>query len=153
MGRVAKIIRGATRMGLTFSAGVAVVASAVGGLAWLIGGGEGGRETLRLILASSIWAFPIGAAFSGILALTSGGRRFEKLSLPRFAALGAAAGLVPFGLLALNAWDTWTAAEAVGNAVIFSLLGGGSAAATLALARRAGPSLNAGDEPDQLGAG
>ena len=140
-------------MGLTFSAGVGVVASMIAGLVWLLPGTEGGREMIRLVVASSIWAFPIGVAFSGVIATTARGRRFDKLSLPRFAALGAGAGLLLYGVLAVNAWHAWSTTNAIINAAIFVLLGSGSATASLMLARRAGPALQSGDDPRSLGEG
>ena len=153
MPRWLRVIRGMIGTGLTFSAGVGVVASMIAGLAWLLPGGEDGIEMIRLVFASSIWAFPIGVAFSGFLAITARGRSFDKLSLPRFAALGSGAGLLFFGLLATNAWDAWSVTTAIVNATIFVLLGGGSATAALMLARRAGPALEPGDEPPSLGEG
>ena len=140
--------------GLTFAAGVGVVASMIFVLpTWLLLGGDSGREMLVMIIKSSIWAFPIGVAFSGVVAITARGRRFDKLSLPHFAALGAGAGLLLFGVLAVNAWDSWSVTTAIANATIFVLLGGGSATATLVLARRAGPALRSGDESRSLGEG
>ena len=104
-----------------------------------------------MAVASSIWAFPIGVAFSGFLAITARGLPFDKLSLPRFAALGAAGGLLLFGVLAANAYHAWSVTDAIGNATILVLLGGGSATATLMLARRAEPALKSGDESRSLG--
>ena len=153
MPRWLRVIRGMIGVGLTFSAGVGVVASTIAGLVWLLAGSEGGREMMRLVVASSIWAFPIGVAFSGFLAISAHRRSFDKLSLPRFAALGAGVGLLFFGVLAINAWDAWSVTTAIANATIFVLLGGGSATATLMLARRAGPALKSGDESSSLGAG
>jgi hypothetical protein len=140
-------------MGLTFSAGVGVVASMIAVLPWLVLGGDSGREMIRMVIASSIWAFPIGVAFSGVMAITARGRPFDKLSLPYFAALGAGAGLLLFGVLGVNAWHAWSVSDAIVNGTIFVLLGGGSATATLMLARRAGPGLKSGDESRSLGEG
>ena len=121
---------------------------------WLVTGADSGREIIRLVIASSIWAFPVGVAFSGVLALTSRGRPFDRLSLPRFAALGAGAGLLLFGVLSINAWNAWSVADAIANGAIFVLLGGGSATATLMIARRAaGPALEPGEESPRLGEG
>ncbi len=153
MPRWLRVIRGMIGMGLTFSAGVGVVASMIAVLPWLLLGADSGREMIRLVIASSIWAFPIGVAFSGVMAITARGRPFDKLSLPHFAALGAGAGLLLFGVLAVNAWDSWSVTTAIANATIFVLLGGGSATATLMLARRAGPALKSGDESRSLGEG
>lgn len=153
MPRWLKIIRGMIRMGLTFSVGVGVVASAIAGLVWLLPGGGSLPELARVAVASAIWAFPIGVAFSGGLAIAARNRSFENLSLPRFAALGAGAGLLLFGVLAARAWDAWSLGTAVANAAIFVVLGSGSATATLMLARRAGPALESGDDPPSLDAG
>jgi hypothetical protein len=138
-------------MGLIFAAGVGVVASMIFVPTWLLLGGDSGREIIRMVVASSIWAFPIGVAFSGVLAITARGLPFDKLSLPRFAALGAAGGLLLFGVLAANAYHAWSVTDAIGNATILVLLGGGSATATLMLARRAEPALKSGDESRSLG--
>ena len=153
MPRWLKVIRGMLGMGLTFSVGVGAIAGAAAGLAWLIPGLDVGVEVFRLAAASAIWDFPMGVAFSGVVALTQRTASFERLSMARFTALGAGAGLLLFVPLAVNAWDAWTLETAVGNAMIFVFLGGGSAAASLALARRAGPALESGDDPGQLGAG
>ncbi len=153
MPRWLRVIRGMIGTGLTFSAGVGVVASMIAGLVWLLAGSESGLGMIRLVITSSIWAFPIGVAFSGFLAITARGRSFDKLSLPRFAALGAGVGLLFFGLLAINAWQAWSVSTAIANATIFVLLGSGSATATLMLARRAGPALKSGDESRSLGEG
>jgi len=107
-------------MGLTFSAGVGVVASMIAVPAWLFLGGD--REMIRMVVASSIWAFPVGVAFSGFLAITARNRSFDKLSLPRFAALGAGGGLLLFGVLAANAWHAWSIPSALVNLTIFLLL-------------------------------
>ena len=153
MPRWLRVIRGMIGMGLTFSAGVGVVASMIAVLPVLLLGGDAGREMMWMVIASSVWAFPIGVAFSGVMAITARGRLFDKLSLPHFAALGAGAGLLLFGVLALNAWDSWSVSDAIANATIFVLLGGGSATAALVLARRAGPALKSGDESSSLGVG
>ncbi len=146
MSRWKRVVRGMIGMGLSFSAGVGVVGSMVAGLSGLFFGSD--PEMIRLVIASSIWAFPIGVAFSGVVAITARGRSFDKLSLPRFAALGAGAGLLLSGVLSAILWDSWFA-----NATILALLGGASATATLLLARRARPVLTSGDEPQSLGEG
>ncbi len=73
-----------------------------------------------------------GAAFSAFLSLTEGRRRFDQMSLPRFAVWGAlGGGLMSLAMTVLGEGGglvTW---------VFFMLLGSGSATSTLALARRA----------------
>jgi len=154
MPRWLRVIRGMVGTGLTFAAGVGVVASIILVLpTWLLLGGDSGREMLVMVIKSSIWAFPIGVAFSGVLAITARGRHFDKLSLPRFAALGAGGGLLLFAVLGVNAWHAWSVSDAIANATLLVLLGGGSATATLMLARRARPALKSGDESRSLGEG
>ena len=150
MPRWLKVLRGMLGMGLTFSVGVGALATTVAGLVWLIPGIGGDAEVFRLAAASAVWAFPIGVAFSGAMALGAGGRRFSELSVPRFAALGAGAGLLLFGVLAANAWQAWSIEAAITNAVILAGLGSGSATATLLMARRAQPSLEQGSDPALL---
>jgi hypothetical protein len=147
------MVRGMIGMGLTFSAGVGAVASTIAGLAWLLPGGGGGPEMIRMVVASSIWAFPVGVAFSGLLAITARNHSFDKLSLLRFATLGAGGGLLLFGVLAANAWQAWSVPTALTNLATFLLLGGGSATATLLVARRTRPELEPGDETRSLATG
>jgi hypothetical protein len=139
--------------GLIFSVGVGVVASVVAGIAWLVTGMGRNLELVRVVVASAIWAFPIGMAFAGFLALTARGSPFERLSLPRIAALGAGGGLLLYGVLAANAWQAWSLSAALVNLTVFIGLGAGSATAALLLARRAGPVLKPGDESRRIGKG
>jgi hypothetical protein len=136
--------------GLIFSAGIGVVASVIAGVAWLVTGMGRNVELIRVAIASAIWAFPIGMAFAGFLALTARGRTFEKLTLPRTAALGAGGGLLLYGVLAANAWSAWSLQAAMVNLAVFLGLGAGSATAALLLARRAGPALKPGGESHRL---
>ena len=151
MPRWLRVIRGMIGVGLTFSAGVGVVASTIAGLVWLLRGSEVGLEMIPLVIGSSMWAFPIGVAFSGFVAMSARGRPFDKLSLPRFSALGAGGGLLLFGVIAANAYDAWSVSTALANLTIFLLLGSGSATGALLLARKAGTALKSGDESRSLG--
>ncbi len=74
-------------------------------------------------------------------AFSLGRRRFDEMSLPRFAGLGAVGGLL-LGVL----WGP----ETLVTLSIATLLGAGSAAASLALARRADPLLESGEGVDLL---
>jgi len=131
-------------MGVTFSVGVGLVASVIALIPMLLFQASP-LEMLIPVVGSALWAFPVGVAFSGVMALTAGGRTFERLSLPRFAAMGTGAGLLAFGLLGLNAWDAWSMADALANAAILMGLGGTSATVSLLLARKARPALEPGD--------
>ncbi|MEZ4411780.1 MAG: hypothetical protein R2910_02175 [Gemmatimonadales bacterium] len=153
MPRWLRVLRGMVGTGLIFSVGVGVIASVIAGVAWLVTGMERNVELIRVVVASAMWAFPIGMAFAGFLALTARGRSFEKLTVPRIAALGAGGGLLLYGVLAANAWHAWSLPAALANLTIFVVLGSGSATAALLLARRAGPALKPGDDPPRLGEG
>lgn len=154
MPRWVKVVRGMIGTGLTFSAGVGAVTGTIATLVWLF------RDDLTLShlpgvlgLAArpAVIAFPVGVAFSGVLALVARRRQFRKLSVPLFASLGAGAGILLFLLLGFNgAFKAWSTTDAIVNFAILALLGGGAATATLLVARRAKPELDASD--DQLGA-
>ena len=86
------------------------------------------------------FGFVAGVTFSGVLGLVEGRRRFDQMSLPRFAAWGAAGGFLLSVIFVL----TVTLVEDpsfVGNLMVlgpvFAAAGAGSAAGSLALARRA----------------
>jgi len=82
-----------------------------------------------------------GVVFSGVLGIAAGRRRFDELSLPRFAAWGSVAGLLlgvlPFTILAVGAAGVGLPLWLLGVVTMGStaLLGAVSASATLALAR------------------
>jgi hypothetical protein len=152
MPRWLKVIRGMIGTGSTFAAGVGGVASLVGVLMW-VGDRITGRELMEIAGIFSVVAFLLGIGFSGVLAVTARGRQLEKLSLRFVGALGAGAGLLYFVFLALNGGRSWSAQDAIANFVVLTLMGAGSAAATLMIARRAGSALESGDELHGLGAG
>jgi hypothetical protein len=122
-------IRGAIGMGLTW------------GAAWF---GAGMLLLLVVGFGAADVPFPLGFGLLGFLAgvtfslvLAAAGRRYrlEQLSLARFAGWGALGGVAFSGVFALAA-GLGAAFPAVG--AVFALAGAGSAAGTLALARRAG---------------
>jgi hypothetical protein len=138
--------------GLTFAAGVGGVASIVGVLAW-VGGRITGRELMGVAGKFSVVAFLLGVAFSGVLVITARGRLFNKLSLRLVGALGAGAGILYWVFLALNGGRNWSARNAIANFVLLILMGAGSAAAMLIIARRSGSAQESPDELRTLGAG
>ncbi len=83
--------------------------------------------------------FLCGAGFSLVLGLAEGKRRFDELSLGRFAAWGAVGGVMVGGLASLVGFP-------IAVAGVTMLMGAGSASGTLALARRAGdrPAIGSG---------
>lgn len=140
-----RIVRAMIATGLTFAAGVGAASSIVGLI--LVGVGAGSFDDFRMVAKLSVVAFLVGVAFSGFLAITARSRRFAELSVPRFAALGAGAGLLYFLFIGISgAFSHWSHANAIGNLVILTLLGGGSATGTLMLARRGRAELKSGEE-------
>ena len=137
MPRWLRVARGMFGTGLTFAVGVGLVASAIGAAFWL-GGAVTGREVAQIAGKSSVVAFLLGVAFSGVLAVTARGRQFNKLSLRLVGGVGAGAGLLYFLFLAVNGGRNWSPRDAIGNFVLLTVIGGGAGAATLRIARRTG---------------
>lgn len=121
-------IRGAIGMGLTWAA-----AWFGAGLILLLVVGVGAAD-VPFPLFFGLLGFLAGAAFSGVLGIVDGRRRFDQMSLPRFAGWGALGGLLLSGVLVLAAG---LGGEFLVLGPVFALAGAGSAAGTLALARRA----------------
>ena len=135
MKQLLRRIRGAIGMGLTWCFGWA----GVGMLIELIWNVFPGFPLGPLV---DIWPAALGIpglvgglAFSVVLRIAAGQRRFDELSLPRFAALGALAGVV-LGLLplAISELDVARMAALTGFTTV---LCSASATASLALARMA----------------
>ena len=121
-------IRGAIGMGLTWA-----VAWFGAGLV-LLGIVGFGAADVPFPLFFALLGFLAGVTFSGVLGIVEGRRRFDQMSLPRFAAWGAIGGLLLSGAFA------WAAGLGGGFLVlgpVFALSGACCAAGSLALARRA----------------
>ena len=91
-------------------------------------------------LMFSAFGFVAGVIFSGVLGVVEGRRRFDQMSLPRFAAWGATGGFLlsaTFVLAVSLAGDPAFLRNLVVVGPVFALAGAGSAAGSLALARRA----------------
>ena len=91
-----------------------------------------------------------GGIFSTVLGITEGRRRFDEMSLPRFAGWGAVGGLL-LSALVLSTGGSGGTFPILGQVILGSvvtLLSAGSAAGSLALARRAEDRelLEAGEE-------
>jgi hypothetical protein len=121
-------IRGAIGMGLTWAA-----AWFGAGLVLLLVVGVGAAD-VPFPLLFGLLGFVAGATFSGVLGIVEGRRTFDQMSLPRFVGWGALGGLLLAGILVLAAG---LGAEFLVLGPVFALAGAGSAAGTLALARRA----------------
>ena len=137
-------IRGAIGMGLTWA-----VAWFGAGLILLLIVGVGAAD-VPFPLFFALLGFLAGVTFSGVLGLVEGRRRFDQMSLARFAAWGALGGLLLSGIF------TWVAGLSEGFLVlgpVFALSGAACAAGSLALARRAEDReyLDAGADMDQAG--
>ncbi len=142
-------IRGAVGMGLTWAAawfGVSMILLSglvVFGVA-PVGVGLAAVAANAVVFAA--FGFIGGTIFSTVLGITEGRRRFDEMSLPRFGAWGALGGfLLPALVLITPGGLTLTNLVLAG---IVTLLGAGSAAGSLALARRAEDSelLESGEE-------
>jgi hypothetical protein len=128
-------IRGAIGMGLTWAAGWTVV----GMLGVVVFYSLFPNVPDVFDVWIPVFAYPgflAGVGFSVILRVAEGHRRFDELSLPRFAAWGVVGGLLVGALVAamlLGSVPPTALAAIMGTT---ALLGAGSAAGTLALAGR-----------------
>jgi hypothetical protein len=122
-------IRGAIGMGLTwamawFGAGVILL---------LVVGPD--AADVPFPLGFGLLGFLAGATFSGVLGIVEGRRRFDQMSLPRFAGWGAVGGLLLSGIFVMAAGLGGDAILVLGP--VFALSSAASAAGSLALARMA----------------
>ena len=134
-------IRGAVGMGLTWAAGWAPVGVLLGLVMGALSGLPMGSLVDVWVITMVVLGF-LGATFSAVLRMAEGRRRFDDLSLRRFGAWGASGGLL-LGMLAVAAGLVGAGFEPglfLRDVVIITaatLLSGGCAAGSLALARRA----------------
>ena len=121
-------VRGAIGMGCTWAA-----AWFAAGLVprWVFGF----NADVPFPLVFGVVGFIAGVTFSGLVVLTEGRRRFDQISLPRFAGWGAMGGLLLSGLFARAASLGW--ADVLAIAPTFALASAVCAAGSLAVARRA----------------
>ena len=150
MPRWLRVIRGMIGTGLAFAAG----ASAAGSILGIIGVLLGKFSALDVVGAVARFLvlppFLLGVVFSGILAIAARGRGFDRLSLPFVTALGAGGGLLYFLVIATNGAGAWSTTTAIVNFTLLTVLGAGSAAGILILARRTANSLKSGDGMPEL---
>lgn len=128
-------------MGLTWAVCWAPVGAVFGSVLWVV---HGPPLTLTQVLTLNattlgVLGFVGGTIFSILLRLGLGRARFDQLTLPRFAAWGGVGGLL-LGTAAVAA-GLWGASSipliGVTVAGVATLLGAGSAGASLAIARKA----------------
>jgi hypothetical protein len=86
-------------------------------------------------LVFGVFGFLTGVTFSGLVVLAGGRRRFDQISLPRFAALGAMGGLLLSALFARAA--SLGLGDMLAIAPTFALASAICASGSLAVARRA----------------
>lgn len=130
-------IRGAIGIGLAWGAAWAVAGSLVT-LGFLLK--TGSRPDAPFPIMFGAFGFVAGVIFSGVLGVVEGRRRFDEMSLQRFAAWGATGGFLlsaTFILVVSIAGDPAFLWNLVVVGPVFALAGAGSAAGSLALARRA----------------
>jgi len=121
-------IRGAIGMGFTWAAAW----FAVGFVPRWVFGIEGDLPFPLLFGGLGLIA---GVSFSGLLVLTEGRRRFDQMSLPRFAAWGALGGLLLSALFVKGTSYGW--GEVLAISTTFALASAVCASGSLAMARRA----------------
>ena len=121
-------VRGAIGMGFTW----AVAWSAVGLVPrWILGY----NPDAPFPIIFGVLGFLAGVTFSALLVLSEGRRRFDQMSLPRFAAWGAAGGLLLSAFFARMASLAW--GDVLAIAPTFAVACAVCASGSLALARRA----------------
>lgn len=121
-------VRGAIKMGLIW----AVPWSAAGLLPRFI---LGYNPDAPFPIIFGVLGFAAGVTFSVVLMLTEGRRRFDQMSMPRFAAWGAAGGLLLSAFFARAASLGW--ADILMVAPTFAVASALCASGSLAVARRA----------------
>ncbi len=106
----------------------------VGALIGLVGG----VGAVALAISWAQLGFVGGVIFSTLLGILEGRRRFDEMSLPVFAGIGGTVGGLIAAVLSLSTAGpvTLTLVGLLNTGAVF-LLGAGSAAGSLALARRA----------------
>jgi peptidoglycan/LPS O-acetylase OafA/YrhL len=123
-------IRGAIGMGLTWGAAW----SAAGIMLAVV---TRFKADAPFPLIFGVLGFIAGVIFSAILALTEGRRRFDQMSLPRFAVWGALGGLLLAAVFAKAA--SLALGDVLAITPTFAVACAVCASGSLAVARRAGP--------------
>ena len=149
-------VRGILGTAVTWAAGWSVIGTALwlaADLLFLHAATAGpGVRVLTFFATFGVLGFTSGAIFSAVLGLTEGRRRFDQMSLPRFATWGAVgSGLLCLGVLAAESWQMpGTELLLLG---FITVMGAGSAAGSLALARKVDDRalLDAGAEASEIG--
>lgn len=146
-------LRGAIGMGLIWGAAWSAAAAAVM-VAVLLS--TGSRPDAPFPIVAAVFGFVAGVVFSGVLGLMEGRRRFDEMSVRRFATWGAVGGLLlaaTFVLAVSLGGDPSFLLNFFVAGPVFAAAAAGSAAGSLALARKARDqaSLEAGQGMTALG--
>jgi hypothetical protein len=125
-------IRAAIRMGLTW--GAAWFAAGI-----LLARIPGFYSDVPFALLFAPLGFVTGIIFSGILVVSAGRRRFDRMSLSRFAGWGAVSGLLLSGIFVVGAaiGGETLGGEVLVFGLVLAMAGAVCAAGSLAMARRA----------------
>jgi len=154
MSKWLKRIRGAVGMGVTWALAWSFVC-AVGALQGLVFGALNGGAVyfVNSVLWFALAGLIGGSAFSVVLGIAGRRHTFDDLSLPRFAGWGALSALLMFVPTAALLGVQLLTPEALVTTALVVGLGAGSAAGSLALARRADDSelLDAGADVAEVG--
>ena len=147
-----KRIRGALGLGLLWAAAWSGVGAIIAVVTMVLGAGAAADIGVFAVLLA-VPGFVGGAIFSTVLGITEGRRTFDEMSLPRFAGWGAVGGLLLSVLLFAMGNGESSRLVTVVIASIVTLMGAGSAAGSLALARRADDRdlLDVGADVDDIG--
>lgn len=121
-------IRGAIGMGVTWGAAWAAAG-------FLLAVATRFQADAPFPLIFGVLGFVAGIIFSAFLALTPGRRRFDQMSLPRFAGWGAAGGILLSAIFAKAASLDW--GDVLAIVPTFGVASAVCASGSLALARRA----------------
>ena len=129
--------RGAIGIGLTWAAGWAPVGAVTGWVTGMTLDFPLGVVASNYAVTFGVLGFIGGTIFSTVLSLAERHRSFDQLSLPRFVTWGAAGGVL-LGGLAVTAGLLGSGATLLGAVMIGAgtLLGAGSAAGSLAIAKK-----------------
>jgi hypothetical protein len=128
MGKWLQRVRGAIGMGFTWAAAWFSVGFVP---RWVFGI----ESDLPFPLLFGGLGFIAGVTFSALLVLSEGRRRFDQMSLPRFAAWGAAGGLLLSALFVRG--TSLGLGQVAAISTTFAVVCAASATGSLALARRA----------------
>ena len=141
-----KRMRGVLGTALTWAvawSGVGVVLGLVGAVV-APGAGSVVDWVVTLVGVFGPLGFVGGVVFSTVLGIAEGRRRFDQMSLTRFAAWGAVGAFLVSAFLVLGD-NSLLGFDKVLPILVMTLLGAGSAAGSLAMARKADHLLESGE--------